>query len=122
MKKVLVMDCYDIFLNNVNLIFTKDDDIEVIGKYKNEKEVFDFLRNHTNSIDVIIMDIKRSKIKLIESILRHLRIKYPQIKLIVYSTYDSSFYKSKIKIADSYVCKYDNFSDILSEILSKKVI
>ena len=82
--KVFIVDDHEIFRNGLKLVFSKNNDIEVIGEAGSGEE---FLQQMGNiDVDVVLMDIKMKGINGIETTEKAIQ-KKPDIKVLVLSTF-----------------------------------
>lgn len=82
--KVFIVDDHEIFRNGLKLVFSKNNEMEIVGEAGSGEE---FLRTmDTNDFDVVLMDIKMKGLSGIETTEKAIG-KNPDIKVLVLSTF-----------------------------------
>jgi|SRR5690606_4255968 len=104
MLKIAIADDHKLFAQGVANLLKEEDDFEVVGIFKNGRELLRFM--DTNSLDVILTDMNMpgmDGMALIES----LRSKQVKTKIIVLSMYDEEkIYKECVRLGvNAYVLK-----------------
>ncbi len=89
MIKVLIADDQELLRESLKIVLRANEDMEVIGAVGNGQEVLNFIREKRP--DVILMDIRMPVIDGVEST-RLVKEKYPEIKVIVLTTFDDDEY------------------------------
>ncbi|RNC85610.1 MAG: DNA-binding response regulator [Balneola sp.] len=85
MVKVVLVDDHKVFLQGVEVLLNRNEEIEVIGTFTNGLEVMRFLATGLQP-DVLMLDIEMGKpngVEVAENVLRQ----YPSVKIIMLSTY-----------------------------------
>ena len=80
--KILHADDHQIFRDSLRLLFSFEDDIEVIGEASNGTEVLEAL--NTLQPDIILMDVSMGSMNGVETS-RIVKTTYPNIKILILS-------------------------------------
>lgn len=86
MLKLLICDDQDVVRKGLNTIFQYEKEIEVVALAANGKEAVALVQQHQP--DVVLMDLKMPLLNGIHAT-RQISTAFPQIKVIVLTTYDS---------------------------------
>lgn len=114
--KVVVADDHDLIREGLNRIISFEDDLLICEKFKNGKEVIDYIE--LNDVpDVILLDINMPYVNGLE-VLRVLKEKYKSIKIIMLTVEnDKKTIVEAMDIgADGYILKESAGSDIVTAI------
>lgn len=115
--KVLLVDDHQIVRDGIFALLIKEDDIEIVGEAGNGDELFEKLK--FVKPDIIILDISLPKMSGIE-IAGILRKDFPEIRIIVFSSYtdEETIFKSIRAGAKGFLPK-DSMRDDLVEAIKK---
>lgn len=92
---IIIVDDHAVVREGLRLLLGAEQDIKILGEASDGNEVIEMVNNLYPAMpDIIIMDIVMPRLNGIEST-RLLKKKYPLIKIIVFSAYDSSEYISQ---------------------------
>lgn len=83
--RVLIVDDHPVVRHGLRSLMAGHPDLLIVGEAEDGAEVLPFLSK--NSLDVILLDIQMKKQSGIE-VARRVRASYPDIKIIVLTTYD----------------------------------
>lgn len=89
MIKVLIVEDQELIRQSIEIMLTNKPGIDVIGSVSNGREAINFVRK--NIPDVILMDIRMPEMDGVQCI-EILKDNYPQIKIIVLTTFDDDEY------------------------------
>lgn len=93
MIRVLIADDHQVILDGFESIFGRIQDIELVGKLRNGKEVLDFLT--ASSVDIAILDIKMPLLNGVETCKKISKL-YPNTKVIALSMFDQQSYMKRM--------------------------
>ena len=93
MIRVLLVDDNRIIRMCTKQLMIKKGLVSVVGECSDGQEVIPFLNN--NKVDVILMDIKMKFTGGIEAT-RKVKEQYPEVKVIAFSSYNDSLFKSQM--------------------------
>ena len=93
MIRVLLVDDNRIIRTCTKQLLIRKGLVSVIGECSDGQEVIPFLNN--NKVDVILMDIKMKFTGGIEAT-RKVKEQYPEVKVIAFSSYNDSLFKSQM--------------------------
>ena len=82
--KVFIVDDHEIFRNGLKMVFSKNQEMEIVGEADSGEQFLSLLENL--NVDVVLMDIKMGGINGIETTKRALQ-KRPELKILVLSTF-----------------------------------
>lgn len=85
--RIIVADDHHILLDGLNALLQKQKDIEIVGLFKNGKEVYEALPNL--GVDVALVDINMPEMNGLE-LTEKIKKDYPSINIIVLSMYDDA--------------------------------
>ncbi|MGB1307599.1 MAG: response regulator [Oceanihabitans sp.] len=104
MIKILVVDAHPIIRKGLELVLNATPNIKIVGSLDNGEAIFDFLQK--NEVTIIITEIDLPKLNGI-TVLRRLKIEYPNVKVIMFSAQPEDVYAvNTIKAgASGYVSK-----------------
>ena len=107
MIKLLVVDHHPIIRKGLELLFVTSTNTKVVGSLDNGEAIFDFLRREP--VDIILSEIDLPKLNGITA-LRRLKVEYPNVKVIIFSSHPEAVYAVNIikAGASGYVCKTAN--------------
>lgn len=107
MIKLLVVDHHPIIRKGLELLFVTSTNTKVVGSLDNGEAIFDFLRREP--ADIILSEIDLPKLNGITA-LRRLKVEYPNVKVIIFSSHPEAVYAVNIikAGASGYVCKTAN--------------
>ncbi len=92
---IIIVDDHAVVREGLRLLLGAERDIKIVGEASDGSEVIEMVNKLCPTIpDIIIMDIVMPRLNGIETT-RLLKRKYPLIKVIVFSAYDSSEYISQ---------------------------
>jgi DNA-binding NarL/FixJ family response regulator len=93
MINVLLVDDQPLFIESLKVVIENDaDDICVLGVTHNGKMALEFLETH--QVDVVFLDIRMPVMDGVEAT-KEIHKKYPDIKILVLTTFDDDEYVSK---------------------------
>ncbi len=87
--RILIVDDHPVVRHGLRSLLSRHPDLEVVGEAENGTEVLPSLAN--NDVDVILLDIKMKGQNGIE-VARRVRRSYPEVKIIILTTYDDEIY------------------------------
>lgn len=87
--RVFVVDDHPVVRHGISSLLSGHSDLNVVGEAENGAEVIPFL--DLNEIDVILLDIKMDGLNGID-VARRVRNSYPDVKIIILTTYDDDDY------------------------------
>lgn len=87
--RVFIVDDHPVVRHGLRSLLHGHPDIEVLGEAENGVEVLPYLAS--NEVDVMLLDIKMKGQSGVE-IARRVRASYPQVKVIILTTYDDESY------------------------------
>jgi len=93
MIKILIVDDHKMFVEGLESILNKEDDIQIVHRCHEGKDVFNV--ELLSSIDIILMDINLPDISGIEVTQRILKMK-ENLKILVLSMHDEESYISEV--------------------------
>ncbi len=104
MIKIAIADDHTMFVDGIESILQKEDDMEVVGRCFDGEEVIHFLKS--NTIDILLLDVNLPKMNGIEVCEKTLA-KYPNVKILAISMFNEESYVSEIlnKGALGYILK-----------------
>ncbi len=82
--RIFIVDDHEIFRNGLKLVFSKNEEIEIVGEAGSGEEFLSLME--TTDFDVVLMDIKMKGMNGIETSGLAIR-KCPEIKVLVLSTF-----------------------------------
>jgi len=109
--RLFIADDHQIILDGFCSIFEVVEDIEVVGKGKNGKEVLTFLEN--NTVDIILLDINMPILNGVETC-KMVNRDYPDVQVIALSMFDQQSYLKRMiqHGARGYLLKDDSATEI----------
>jgi DNA-binding NarL/FixJ family response regulator len=115
MIDVMLVDDQKLVREGIKMILSLDEEIEVTGEFENGKEIFDFLNKTTP--DIVLMDIRMPIMDGVEAT-RLIKEKYPNIKVIILTTFneDEYIFKGLKNGADGYILKDSSSEEIIKAI------
>jgi len=119
MKKIrlLLADDHGIIRDGIKLMLNKTSEFEIVAEANNGKEVVNYIEEHPDSIDVILMDINMPELNGIEATQiiseKHKNIKVLALTMHVEETYITNMLKAG---ALGYVLKESNKEDLIDAI------
>jgi DNA-binding NarL/FixJ family response regulator len=115
MIKVIIADDQEIVREGLKMVLSLHEDIEIVDEASNGKELLDILA--CRKPDVILTDIRMPIMDGIEAI-RLVKGKYPDIKIIILTTFDDDEYifQGLKNGADGYILKDSNSKEIVESI------
>lgn len=115
--KLLLADDHGIIRDGIKLMLNKTSEFEIVAEANNGKEVVDYIENHPDSIDVVLMDINMPEMNGIEATQiiteKHKNIKVLALTMHVEETYITNMLKAG---ALGYVLKESNKEDLIDAI------
>lgn len=113
--KILIVDDHQIMIDGIRSMLEGNTSVTVVGEANNGLQALEFLSNH--HVDVVLMDVEMPVMNGIDASAK-IRNKYPDIKILVLTTYDE---KSIIKTmldagVNGYILKNINREILLSAI------
>ena len=90
MVKIMIADDQQLIRESLKIILDSDPNFEVVKVVGSGQEVLDTLE--TESIDIILMDVRMPSMSGVECT-RLVKKKYPNIKVIILTTFDDDKYK-----------------------------
>lgn len=113
--KVLVAEDQELVRKSLEIILGNQDTIELIGAVSNGQEVIRFIRGSLP--DIIIMDIRMPKMDGV-TCTRIIKDQYPQIKIIILTTFDDDEYifKALRDGASGYLLKGISVDELITAI------
>jgi DNA-binding NarL/FixJ family response regulator len=91
--KVFIVDDHEIFRNGLKMVFSKNQEMEIVGEADSGEQFLSLLENL--NVDVVLMDIKMGGINGIETTKRALQ-KRPELKILVLSTFGEEEFLEQI--------------------------
>lgn len=115
--KITIADDHNLFIEGLILLLTGTDDIEIVNVANDAKELLNLM--HMNYHDIILLDINMPGMSGLDAV-KFLKQHYPQIKVIMLSTYNEEHLIEKAKNygADGYLLKNSNKEELLASIYS----
>ena len=92
MTKIIIADDHKMFRDGITAIIEQERDIELIGEAGNAQEIFEMLDKSLP--DILLLDITLGDSNGIE-ITKTLRVRYPELKVIIISMHSESSYVIK---------------------------
>ena len=87
--KVLIADDHPVVREGLSAMLSKDPDIQVVGEAENGAQAINKARELQP--DIILMDLRMPEVDGVEA-MRQIRVKNPDMKFIVLTTYDNDEY------------------------------
>lgn len=118
MIKILLVERNLIFSSNLEMLLNHDKEINVVGICREGNEVLEFIKK--NDVDIVLMDNLQINGFVITDLITG---KYPNIKVIGFSTYDEGRIDNRLVELGAYSClsKYNTTLDeLISEIKNCK--
>lgn len=111
----MVADDHTLFINGLCMLLQNEPDIEIMNMASNGKEILSQL--HTHSPGLILLDINMPGLNGFE-VLTRVKTYYPQIKVVMLSTYNEEHMIEKAKTAgaDGYIFKNAERDELLNAI------
>ncbi len=94
MAQVILVDDHKVFLQGVEALLSRDENIEILGTFTNGLDLMRFLASGALP-DVLLLDIEMGKpngVEIAENVLQQ----YPSIKVVMLSTYFSEEFISQL--------------------------
>ncbi len=94
MPRVILVDDHKVFLQGVEALLSRDEDIEILGTFTNGLELMRFIATGIQP-DVLLLDIEMGKpngVEIAENVLQQ----YPSIKVVMLSTYFNEDFISQL--------------------------
>jgi len=115
MIKVVITDDHKILRDGLKALLSSNERIDVVGECTDGSEVLPFLEK--TEADVVLMDIKMSKINGIEAT-KQVLDKYPEIKVLALSMYNEEIYITKMLEAGAsgYILKNTGEDELIKAI------
>ena len=125
MIKVLIADDQELIRQSLQIVLNSKQDIEVSDVAANGQEVIQCIRK--NKPDIILMDIRMPKMDGESSVQKIIKENYPQIKIIILTTFDDDEYVfNALKYgASGYLLKgvsMDELSDAIRTVYSGRAM
>lgn len=113
--KIIIVDDDSLVLKSLELMLSKEDDIEVIGTASNGQQAFELCEN--NQPQVVLMDIRMPEVDGIQAT-RLIKKKYPHIRVMMLTTFQD---KQNIQLAlqagaEGYLLKTEKISNIAEKL------
>lgn len=83
--KIIIADDHSLFINGLQLLLKEENWINIIDIANDGKELLDIL--HKDQPDLVLLDLNMPHLNGLEAS-KHIKQKYPAIKLIILSTYN----------------------------------
>ena len=117
MIKTVLADDHKIVLEGLAFMIENQNNIEVVGKALNGKEVLDVLSK--NVVDVVVLDIEMPEMDGVETT-RFIRQQYPDVKIVILTMYNTIGFIRKIAEAGAhgYILKNKGGEELVSAILA----
>lgn len=114
---ILLVDDHEIFRSGLKFVLDQHNEMEIIGEARNGKEFLSFLEKKIP--DIVMLDIEMPEMNGIEASKAALK-KYPDIKIIVLSSYGEEEYYSSMILAgvQGFVLKKADINELEDAILS----
>ncbi len=115
MINVIVADDQDIVREELKMILSLDEEINIVGEARNGKELLELMIN--SMPDVILMDIRMPVLGGIQAT-KQVKQKYPGIKIIILTTFneDRFIFEGLKNGADGYILKDSGSKEIINSI------
>lgn len=115
--KVVVVDDHDLIREGLNRILSFEDNLEILGKCRNGREVVDLLS--IKQADVVLLDINMPEMNGLDA-LRHIKKTWPSIKVVMLTVEDDrKTINDAIDIgADAYILKESAGIEVVNAIKS----
>lgn len=103
---VLLADDHQIILDGLQALIDNIEDIHVVAQVNNGQQVINFLRQHKNEVDIVVLDIEMPQADGVQ-VAQTIKKQYPDIKILILSMYDTEgFVTQMIQIGVSgYILK-----------------
>jgi len=110
--KIIIADDHSLFINGLQLLLKEESWIEITDIANDGKELLDIL--HNNQPDLILLDLNMPTMNGLEAS-RRIKQNYPNIKLIILSTYNEEHLVEKAKQIgiNGYLLKNCNREELL---------
>ncbi len=119
MKKIrlLLADDHGIIRDGIKLMLNKTSEFEIVAEANNGKEAVNYIEDHPDSIDVILMDINMPELNGIEAT-QIISEKYKNIKVLALTMHVEETYITNMLKAGAlgYVLKESNKEDLIDAI------
>lgn len=93
MLKILLAEDHNIVRNGIKMLLETESSIHVVGEMVNGLEVIVYL-DHGGSADIVLADINMPELDGI-SMVKQLKAKYPEVKVVMLSMHDNEKYISQ---------------------------
>jgi DNA-binding NarL/FixJ family response regulator len=115
MIKVLICDDQDVVCAGLKAILGTDRELEIVGTAQDGAEALDLIPK-TNP-DLVLMDLKMPVMNGVQAT-RHIRQQYPQVKILVLTTYDGDewVFDAIRSGADGYLLKDSQREELIAAI------
>ncbi len=117
MINIVIADDQEIVREGLKMILSLNEEIQIIAEASNGKELLNLV--DLNKPDVVLMDIRMPEMDGIEAT-RHLKEKYPDIKIVILTTFneDEYIFEGLKNGADGYILKDSGSKEIIAAIKS----
>jgi DNA-binding NarL/FixJ family response regulator len=117
MINILIADDHKMVIDGLKALLSEEKNIKVIGQALSGNEVIRFLKQNSDQVDLIILDINMPDADGIETA-KHVHHQYPRIKILILSMYNRPlFIKNLIEAGVSgYILKNTGKEELLSAI------
>jgi two-component system, NarL family, nitrate/nitrite response regulator NarL len=117
MINILIADDHKMVIDGLKALLSEEKNIKVIGQALSGNEVIRFLKQNSDQVDLIILDINMPDTDGIETA-KHVHHQYPRIKILILSMYNRPlFIKNLIEAGVSgYILKNTGKEELLSAI------
>lgn len=113
--RIIIADDHTLFIDGLKQLLKDEADMKIVTVANNGKELLELLT--MNTADIVLLDINMPVLNGIEAV-RHIKLSYPFLKVIMLSTYNDEHLIEKAKAlgANGYLLKTTNKDELLQTI------
>lgn len=119
MYNIILTDDHHIVREGMKFLLSTTEDINVIADFGTGNETLDYLSENHENIDLVLLDLVMTEMDGIE-LTRKIKVDYPEIKVLVLSSYTSEEYIRPVFAAraDGYIIKEMEAEELVRAITS----